>query len=62
MSRQLWEVLREHRALTYDEEIPERSTLFAPTAELFGGGLGTVRSLSHWTAPVRDGDPPAPGG
>ncbi|MFJ3163523.1 serine/threonine-protein kinase [Streptomyces kanasensis] len=50
MSRQLWEVLREHQALTWHEPYPERSTRFAPTAVLFGSALGTVPALEHWTA------------
>ncbi|WP_228980630.1 serine/threonine-protein kinase [Streptomyces sp. DH12] len=50
MSRQLWEVLREHQALTWHEPYPERSTRFTPTAVLFGAALGTVPALEHWTA------------
>ncbi|GGP87774.1 serine/threonine-protein kinase [Streptomyces roseolilacinus] len=65
MSRQLWEVLREHQALTWHEPYPERSTRFAPTAALFGSALGTPPDLGHWTAapdgprtlPVRAPDP-----
>lgn len=49
MSRQLWEVLREHQALAGHEPYPERSTRFQPTAEVFGGGLGAVPGLEHWT-------------
>ncbi|MFJ4688079.1 tetratricopeptide repeat protein [Streptomyces sp. NPDC088789] len=49
MSRQLWEVLREHRALAGHEPYPERSTRFEPTASVFGAGLGTVPELRHWT-------------
>ncbi|WP_327291278.1 tetratricopeptide repeat protein [Streptomyces sp. NBC_01198] len=49
MSRQLWEVLREHRALDRGERHPERSTRFEPTAVVFGAALGTVPALSHWT-------------
>ena len=75
MSRQLWEVLRENRALTFQEQYPERSTRFEPTAELFGRTLGTVRGLPHWTERQPEGgggegpgslpprleiDPPAP--
>lgn len=53
MSRQLWEVLREHRALSRHEQYPERSTRFEPTAVLFGSALGTIPPPSHWTG--RDG-------
>lgn len=66
MSRQLWEVLRENRALARHEQYPERSTLFTPTAVLFGSRLGAVPPLSHWTErtggqPLRlDIDPPDP--
>ncbi|MEU1627581.1 tetratricopeptide repeat protein [Streptomyces sp. NPDC020096] len=66
MSRQLWEVLRENRALARHEQYPERSTLFAPTAVLFGSRLGAIPPLSHWTGrtggqPLRlDIDPPDP--
>jgi serine/threonine-protein kinase PknG len=49
MSRQLWEVLREHRALEGCEPFPERSTRFEPTAVAFGAALGTVPALTHWT-------------
>ncbi|WP_333770741.1 tetratricopeptide repeat protein [Streptomyces sp. IBSBF 2435] len=49
MSRQLWEVLREHRALARGERYPEKSTRFEPTAVVFGAALGTVPALSHWT-------------
>jgi serine/threonine-protein kinase PknG len=49
MSRQLWEVLREHQALSGHEPYPERSTRFEPTAAVFGGELGTVPELRHWT-------------
>ncbi|MEU0673844.1 tetratricopeptide repeat protein [Streptomyces sp. NPDC006172] len=49
MSRQLWEVLREHLALSGHEPYPERSTRFEPTAAVFGAELGTVVSLDHWT-------------
>ncbi|WP_200304915.1 tetratricopeptide repeat protein [Streptomyces adelaidensis] len=49
MSRQLWEVLREHQALSGHEPYPERSTRFEPTAAVFGSELGTVPSLDHWT-------------
>ncbi|MEU3446263.1 tetratricopeptide repeat protein [Streptomyces thermolilacinus] len=51
MSRQLWEVLREHQALTWHEPYPERSTRFTPTGTLFGAALGTVPDLAHWAAP-----------
>ncbi|MGW1718838.1 tetratricopeptide repeat protein [Streptomyces sp. NPDC002156] len=49
MSRQLWEVLREHQALSGHEPYPERSTRFEPTAALFGSALGTAPPLDHWT-------------
>ncbi|MER6343787.1 tetratricopeptide repeat protein [Streptomyces sp. NPDC001595] len=49
MSRQLWEVLREHQALSGHQPYPERSTRFEPTAALFGAALGTVPPLEHWT-------------
>ncbi len=66
MSRQLWEVLRENRALARHEQYPERSTQFEPTAVLFGADLGTIPSLAHWTErtagspPVLDIAPPPP--
>ncbi|WP_232792213.1 tetratricopeptide repeat protein [Actinacidiphila yeochonensis] len=50
MSRQLWEVLREHRALSRRERHPERSTRFEPTGLLFGAELGTVPEARYWTA------------
>ncbi|MGC9441253.1 tetratricopeptide repeat protein [Streptomyces sp. WG5] len=49
MSRQLWEVLREHQALGGHEPYPERSTRFEPTAAVFGAALGTVPALDRWT-------------
>lgn len=49
MSRQLWEVLREHRALSRHERHPERSTRFEPTAVLFGAVLGEAPGTGHWT-------------
>ncbi len=55
MSRQLWQVLREHRALTWHEQYPERPANFEPTAELFGAGLGTVPGLRHFLRPFGDG-------
>ncbi|WP_105968901.1 serine/threonine-protein kinase [Streptomyces geranii] len=58
MSRQLWEVLREHQALSGHEPYPERSTRFAPTAALFGSDLGTVPSLGHWTRRPGSAGPP----
>ncbi|MFI0723901.1 tetratricopeptide repeat protein [Streptomyces sp. NPDC021224] len=58
MSRQLWEVLREHRALGRGERYPERSTRFEPTALLFGADLGTVPALTHWTDRPAGGPPP----
>ncbi|MBZ6103642.1 tetratricopeptide repeat protein [Streptomyces olivaceus] len=55
MSRQLWEVLREHQALGGHEPYPERSTRFEPTAAVFGAALGTVPPLERWTrAPGTD--------
>lgn len=57
MSRQLWEVLRENRALSRHEQYPERSTRFEPTAVLFGSALGTIPSLGHWTTRPGDGPP-----
>lgn len=58
MSRQLWEVLREHRALGRGERYPERSTRFEPTAVLFGADLGSARPLTHWTDRPAGGPPP----
>jgi serine/threonine-protein kinase PknG len=49
MSRQLWEVLREHRALSRQERHPERSTRFEPTGRLFGAALGAVPGAGYWT-------------
>ncbi|MFD7970751.1 tetratricopeptide repeat protein [Streptomyces clavifer] len=49
MSRQLWEVFREHQALSGHEPYPERSTRFEPTAAVFGAEHGTVPALDHWT-------------
>ncbi|MER5493047.1 tetratricopeptide repeat protein [Streptomyces sp. NPDC002490] len=49
MSRQLWEVLREHLALSGHEAYPERSTRFEPSAVLLGADLGTAPELGHWT-------------
>ncbi|MEI5098291.1 tetratricopeptide repeat protein [Streptomyces sp. PmtG] len=49
MARQLWEVLREHQALSGHEPYPERSTRFEPTAALFGAALGAVPALEHFT-------------
>ena len=57
MSRQLWEVLREHRALTRHERYPERSTRFEPTAVLFGTALGTIPTAEHWTGRTGAGPP-----
>jgi serine/threonine-protein kinase PknG len=57
MSRQLWEVLREHQALSGHEPYPERSTRFEPTAAVFGAELGTVPKLRHWTD-REGGEPP----
>ncbi|MFG1806259.1 tetratricopeptide repeat protein [Streptomyces sp. NPDC049040] len=58
MSRQLWEVLREHRALDRGERYPERSTRFEPTAAVFGASLGTVPALTHWTLRPEGAPPP----
>lgn len=58
MSRQLWEVLREHRALDRGERHPERSTRFEPTAVAFGAALGTVPALGHWTRRPEGAAPP----
>ncbi|SEF47913.1 serine/threonine protein kinase [Actinacidiphila yanglinensis] len=49
MSRQLWEVLREHRALSRQQRHPERSTRFEPTAVLFGAVLGEPPDTGYWT-------------
>lgn len=57
MSRQLWEVLREHRALGRHEQYPERSTRFEPTAVLFGSVLGTIPPPEYWTARTADRPP-----
>ena len=58
MSRQLWEVLREHRALSRDEQYPELSTRFRPTTVLFGTGLGTVPTAARWTRRAVGARPP----
>ncbi|WUH93676.1 protein kinase [Streptomyces sp. NBC_00433] len=58
MSRQLWEVLREHRALARGERHPERSTRFEPTAVAFGAALGTAPALTHWTLRPEGVPPP----
>jgi serine/threonine-protein kinase PknG len=58
MSRQLWEVLREHRALGRGERYPEKSTRFEPTAFLFGSALGTIPALTHWTLRAEGVAPP----
>lgn len=61
MSRQLWEVLREHLALSGHEPYPERSTRFQPTAALFGSALGTIPSPAHWAGrPGFEGPPELP--
>jgi serine/threonine-protein kinase PknG len=67
MSRQAWEVLREHRALSRGERHPERSTRFEPTAAIFGAALGTAPGFDHWTGrppgappPDLDIEPPSP--
>ncbi|MEV5343095.1 tetratricopeptide repeat protein [Streptomyces sp. NPDC052676] len=62
MSRQLWEVLREHQALGGHEPYPERSTRFQPTAAVFGGGLGAVPALDHFTRRPGSGQPHLPVG
>ncbi|WP_435173374.1 tetratricopeptide repeat protein [Actinacidiphila sp. bgisy145] len=49
MSRQLWEVLREHRALNRHERHPERSTRFEPAAVPFGAALGEAPGTGYWT-------------
>ncbi|MFF3849840.1 tetratricopeptide repeat protein [Streptomyces sp. NPDC002328] len=61
MSRQLWEVLREHLALSGHEPYPERSTRFEPTAAVFGAALGTVPALDHWTRRTGVQPPQRPG-
>ncbi|GAA3959735.1 tetratricopeptide repeat protein [Streptomyces marokkonensis] len=62
MSRQLWEVLREHQALGGNEPYPERSTRFEPTASVFGAALGTVPALGRWTRGDGTGAPELPAG
>ncbi|WP_299534332.1 tetratricopeptide repeat protein [uncultured Streptomyces sp.] len=62
MSRQLWEVLREHQALGGHEPYPERSTRFSATAAVFGDGLGTVPALTRWTEHAHGGEPALPAG
>ncbi|MFF5436220.1 tetratricopeptide repeat protein [Streptomyces achromogenes] len=57
MSRQLWEVLREFRALRFGEQLPESSTLFRPSGAGLDAGLGAIPALAHWTR--RTGDRPA---
>ncbi len=52
MSRQLWEVLREHRALSAHEQYGDRSTVFEPTPALFGGELGVIPPPRRWAEPV----------
>ncbi|MGA4837747.1 tetratricopeptide repeat protein [Streptomyces sp. G45] len=61
MSRQLWEVLREHQALSGHEPYPERSTRFEPTAALFGAALGTVPALHRFTRRPAAALPSGPG-
>ncbi|MDO0925095.1 tetratricopeptide repeat protein [Streptomyces sp. TG1A-8] len=56
MSRQLWEVLREFRALQFGEQLPESSTRFRATEASLDAGLGAIPALEHWTA--RAGDRP----
>ncbi|MGW1594005.1 tetratricopeptide repeat protein [Streptomyces sp. NPDC002343] len=58
MSRQLWEVLREFRALRFGEQLPEGSTRFRPSGAGLDAGLGAIPALGHWTR--RTGDLPAP--
>ncbi|MFG2678656.1 tetratricopeptide repeat protein [Streptomyces sp. NPDC048392] len=62
MSRQLWEVLREHQALGGHEPYPERSTRFEPTAAVFGAALGTVPALQWWTGRTGTRAPELPAG
>ncbi|MFD0395205.1 tetratricopeptide repeat protein [Streptomyces nogalater] len=57
MSRQLWEVLREFRALRFGEQLPESSTRFRPSGAGLDAGLGAIPALGHWTR--RTGDRPA---
>ncbi|MCX5397209.1 tetratricopeptide repeat protein [Streptomyces sp. NBC_00102] len=62
MSRQLWEVLREHQALGGHEPYPERSTRFGATAAVFGDDLGTAPALDRWTQRPDGGVPVLPAG
>jgi serine/threonine-protein kinase PknG len=62
MSRQLWEVLREHQALGGHEPYPERSTRFEPTAAVFGAALGAVPGLERWTRRFGTEAPELPAG
>ncbi|MFF4750206.1 tetratricopeptide repeat protein [Streptomyces sp. NPDC002514] len=65
MSRQLWEVLREFRALRFGEQLPERSTRFRATDAALDAGLGAIPALGHWTdrphghLPALDVSPPS---
>jgi serine/threonine-protein kinase PknG len=56
MSRQLWEVLREFRALQFGEQLPESSTRFRAADASLDAGLGAIPALRHWTG--RPGDRP----
>ncbi|MBV2355717.1 protein kinase [Streptomyces sp. J2-1] len=49
MSRQLWEVLREFRSLTFGEQLPESSTRFRTGEAGLDAGLGAIPALEHWT-------------
>ncbi|MFH9674398.1 tetratricopeptide repeat protein [Streptomyces sp. NPDC017405] len=57
MSRQLWEVLREFRALRFGEQLPQSSTRFRASGASLDAGLGAIPALAHWTG--RPGDRPA---
>ncbi|MFE7116886.1 tetratricopeptide repeat protein [Streptomyces sp. NPDC057654] len=48
MAEQLRGILRETRSLRLEEEHPEPSTLFAPTAALLDASLGRIPPLEHW--------------
>ncbi|MBT2382146.1 serine/threonine-protein kinase [Streptomyces sp. ISL-11] len=64
MAEQLRGVLREIRSLRTGEELPEPSTLFAPTAALLDASLGRVPPLERWLSgprrPLLDTGLPAP--
>ncbi|MEU7041227.1 tetratricopeptide repeat protein [Streptomyces varsoviensis] len=60
MAEQLRGILRETRSLRLEEEHPEPSTLFAPTAALLDASLGRIPPLEHWLdAAPADGGPAA---